>query len=76
MRISVMAAPGKYPEELRERAVDARYDPAVPTGRWSGSAGGWAIIPRRYATGVTEVGIDRGHPPGTSTDGATRPAAL
>ena len=50
-----MAAPRKYPDELRERAtrlaVDARRDPATRTGALGGSASSWASTPRRCATG-------------------------
>lgn len=50
-----MAAPRKYPDELRERAVrlavDARKVPATRRGRWLGSAASSGSTPRRCGTG-------------------------
>jgi transposase len=50
-----MAAPRKYPDELRERAtrmaVEARRDPATKPGALARSASSWASTPRRCGTG-------------------------
>jgi transposase len=76
----VMAAPRKYPEELRERAirmaVDARRDPATRPGAlaWVGKQLG--INPETLRNWATQAEIDQGHRPGTTSDDAARLAEL
>jgi transposase len=75
-----MAAPRKYPEELRERAirlaVDARRDPVTRTGALRRIGGQLGINPETLRNWVTQAEIDQGHRPGTTTDDAQRPAEL
>ena len=75
-----MAAPRKYPEELRERAtrlaVEARRDPASRSGgvvadRWAA----WDQ-PRDAAELGDQAEIDQGHRRGTSTSDAEKIAEL
>ncbi|SNS85881.1 transposase [Geodermatophilus saharensis] len=75
-----MAAPRKYPDELRERAtrmaVEARSDPAARAGalaRIGKRLGINAETPRNW---VTQAEVDGGVRPGTSTDDAQRIAEL
>jgi transposase len=77
----VMAAPSKYPDELRERAtrmaVDARRDPATRTGALRRIGEQLGINPETLRNWVLQAaGIDEGHGPGTTTDDATRLAEL
>jgi transposase len=50
-----MAAPRKYPEELRERAIrmalDLRRDPATGLGHCAEQVSSSGSIPRHFATG-------------------------
>ncbi|TKJ30207.1 transposase [Blastococcus sp. CCUG 61487] len=75
-----MAAPRKYPEELRERAtrltVDARRDPATRTGAFKRIGEQLGINPETLRNWVIQAEIDEGHRPGTTTDDATRLAEL
>ena len=75
-----MAAPRKYPDELRERAtrmaVDARRDPATPAGRLARVGKQLGSSPETLRNWVTQAEIDEGHRPGTTTDDATRLAEL
>jgi transposase len=75
-----MAAPRKYPDELRERAVrlavDARRDPATRTGALRRIGDQLGINPETLRNWVTQAEIDEGHRPGTTTDDATRLAEL
>jgi transposase len=72
----VMAAPRKYPDELRERAirlaVDARRDPATRTGALKRIAEQLGINPETLRNWVVQAEVDAGHRPGTTTDDATR----
>lgn len=71
-----MAAPRKYPEELRERAirmaVDARRDPAARPGAVRRVAEQLGINPETLSGWVNQAEIDDGHRPGTSTADAQR----
>ena len=75
-----MAAPRKYPDELRERAVrlavDARRDPATRTGALRRIGDQLGINPETLRNWLTQAEIDEGHRPGTTTDDATRLAEL
>ena len=75
-----MAAPRKYPDELRERAtrmaVDARRDPAIRTGALKRIGEQLGINPETLRNWVTQAEIDEGHRPGTTTDDAARLAEL
>jgi transposase len=75
-----MAAPRKYPEELRERAirlaVDARRDPATRAGALRRIGEQLGINPETLRNWVNQAEIDEGHRPGTSTDDAQRLAEL
>ena len=71
-----MAAPRKYPDELRERAirlaVDARRDAATRTGALKRIGEQLGINPETLRNWVIQAEIDEGHRPGTTTDDATR----
>ena len=71
-----MAAPRKYPEELRERAVrmavDLRRDPATRTGALRRVGEQLGINPATLRNWVTQAEIDGGDRPGTTTDEARR----
>ena len=75
-----MAAPRKYPDELRERAtrlaVDARRDPATRPGALKRIGEQLGINPETLRNWVIQAEIDKGHRPGTTTDDATRLAEL
>jgi transposase-like protein len=75
-----MAAPRKYPDELRERAtrmaVDARRDPATRAGALKRIAEQLGINAETLRNWVVQAEIDEGHRPGTTTDDATRLAEL
>src|SRR5215213_9847360 len=75
-----MAAPRKYPDELRERAtrmaVDARRDPATRTGALKRIGEQLGINPETLRNWVIQAEIDEGHRPGTTTDDASRLAEL
>ena len=66
-----MAAPRKYPHELRERAirlaVDARKDPASRVGALSRIGGQLGINPETLRNWVTQAEIDARGRPGTTT---------
>src|SRR5690606_14510097 len=76
----VMAAPRKYPDELRERAirmaVDLRRDPATKTGALRRVAEQLGINPETLRNWVTQAEIDAGDRPGTTTSDAERLAEL
>ena len=76
----VMAAPRKYPEELRERAirmaVDLRRDPATRTGALRRVGDQLGINPETLRNWVSQVEIDEGHRPGVTTAEAQRIAEL
>ena len=75
-----MAAPRKYPDELRERAtrmaVEARQDPATRAGAIARIAKQLGINPETLRNWVTQAEIDGGVRPGTTTDDAQRIAQL
>ena len=75
-----MAAPRKYPDELRERAtrmaVDARRDPATRSGALKRIGEQLGINPETLRNWVIQAEIDEGTRPGTTTDDATRLAEL
>jgi len=76
----VMAAPRKYPEELRERAirmaVDLRRDPATRTGALKRVGEQLGINPETLRNWVGQAEIDEGHRPGVTTAEAQRIAEL
>jgi transposase len=78
--MSAMAAPRKYPEELRERAirmaVDLRRDPATRTGALRRVGEQLGVNPETLRNWVTQAEVDQGHRPGTTTDEAKRVAEL
>ena len=69
-----MAAPRKYPDELRERAirlaVDARRDPATRTGALKRIGEQLGINPETLRNWVTRPRSMRAQRPGTTTDDA------
>ena len=75
-----MAAPRKYPEELRERAirmaVDARRDPATRSGALRRVGEQLGINPETLRNWVTQVEIDQGQRPGVTSEEARRIAEL
>jgi transposase len=75
-----MAAPRKYPDELRERAtrmaVEARRDPATRSGALKRIAEQLGINAETLRNWVIQAEIDDGYRPGTTTDDATRLAEL
>jgi transposase len=75
-----MAAPRKYPDELRERAtrmaVEARRDPATKPGALARVGKQLGINPETLRNWVTQAEIDDGVRPGTTTDEAARIAEL
>jgi transposase len=75
-----MAAPRKYPEELRDRAirmaVDLRRDPATRSGALRRVGDQLGINPETLRNWVQQAEIDEGHRPGVTTDEAKRIAEL
>jgi transposase len=75
-----MAAPRKYPDELRERAtrlaVEARRDPATATGAIKRIADQLGVHPEALRGWVKQAEVDLGARPGTSSDDAARIAQL
>ncbi len=75
-----MAAPRKYPEELRERAVrlavEARRDPATRPGALARVGKQLGINPETLRNWVNQAEIDGGVRPGTTTEEARRIAEL
>ncbi len=75
-----MAAPRKYPDELRERAVrlavDARKDAATRPGALARIGGQLGINSETLRNSVTQAEIDAGSRPGTTTTDAERLAEL
>jgi transposase len=75
-----MAAPRKYPEELRERsirlALDARKDPVSRPGACRRIGQQLGINPETLRGWVTQAEVDAGARPGTTTAEAARLAEL
>jgi transposase len=75
-----MAAPRKYPEELRERAirmaVDLRRDPATRSGALRRVGDQLGINPETLRNWVSQAEIGEGHRPGVSTAEGQRIAEL
>lgn len=75
-----MAAPRKYPEELRERAIrmaiDLRRDPATRSGALKRVGEQLGINPETLRNWVGQAEIDEGHRPGVTTAEARRIAEL
>jgi transposase len=75
-----MAAPRKYPDELRERAirlaVDARRDPATRSGALRRVGEQLGINPETLRNWVQQAEIDDGHRPGVTSEEARRIAEL
>ncbi|TNC17204.1 transposase [Georgenia sp. 311] len=72
----VTAAPRKYPEELRERAIrmaaDLRRDPATRQGVLARVGEQLGINPETLRNWVTQAEADAGDRPGTTTSDAQR----
>lgn len=75
-----MAAPRKYPDELRERAtrmaVEARLDPATRLGTFRRVGEQLGIHPDTLRNWVRQAEIDQGHRPGITTSESERLAEL
>jgi len=75
-----MAAPRKYPDELRERAirmaVDLRRDPATRSGALKRVGEQLGINSETLRNWVQQAEVDEGHRPGVSTAEAKRIAEL
>ncbi len=75
-----MAAPRKYPDELRERAtrlaVEARRDPASAGGAIRRIADQLGVHPEALRTWVKQAETDGGVRPGTTSGDAARIAEL
>ena len=75
-----MAAPRRYPEELRERAiriaVDLRRDPATRLGALRRVGEQLGVSPETLRNWVNQAEVDAGDRPGTTTDEARRLAEL
>ena len=75
-----MAAPRKYPEELRERAikmaVDLRRDPATRSGALRRVGEQLGINPETLRNWVSQAEIDAGERAGTTSVEAKRIAEL
>jgi transposase len=76
----MMAAPRKYPDELRERAtrlaIEARRDPDSSVGAVKRIADQLGVHPEALRTWVKRAETDAGERPGTTTADARRIAEL
>jgi transposase len=76
----VMAAPRKYPDELRERAirmaVEARRDPTTRQGALARVAQQLGINAETLRNWVTQAEVDGGDRPGVTSEDARRIAEL
>lgn len=71
-----MGAPRKYPEELRELAVEARRDPITRAGALRRIGEQLGINPETLRNWVQQAEIDAGDRPGVTTEDAHRIAEL
>lgn len=75
-----MAAPRKYPEELRERAIRMAVDlgrgPATRTGALRRVGHQLGINPETLRNWAPQAEVDEGHRPGVSSTEAQRIAEL
>lgn len=75
-----MAAPRRYPDELRERAtrlcIEARQNPQTRQGAYRRIGEQLGVNPEALRTWVKRVETDEGLRPGTTTDDAARIAEL
>jgi transposase len=78
--MSVMAAPRKYPEELRERAIrltlEARRDPGSRASACTRIGAQLGINPDTLRGWVLQAEVDQGRRAGTTTSDAQRLAEL
>jgi transposase len=76
----VMAAPKKYPDELRERAVRMVFEVRAQAGQSKGSvarvAGQLGVNPETLRGWVAQAEVDEGTRPGTPTADRQRIAEL
>ncbi|GAA4757954.1 transposase [Gordonia phosphorivorans] len=75
-----MAAPRKYPAELKERAtrmaIDARKDPETRTGAYKRVGEQLGVHPEALRTWVKQAETDEGLRPGRTTEESARIAEL
>lgn len=75
-----MAAPRKYPDELRDRAtrltMESRPDPATRPGTFRRVGEQLGINPETLRNWAQQAEIDEGHRPGTTTSEAQRVGEL
>lgn len=75
-----MAAPRKYPDELRERAIrmvmDLRRDPGTRIGALKRVGEQLGVHPETLRNWLQQAEVDAGQRPGTTTSDAQRLAEL